>query len=364
MNISVLQRSIGGGKKPRNSSIELFRILATFLVLIVHLNGYFIGLDVHEFNFHSFPQIVVEALSCVAVNSFILISGFFGVKLSFHTLWKLWQALFCIYVPLFIFKLVFDEPTAGWNFMHDFFMAIFPFSTRDGYFVNGYIFLILVSPFLNTYVKNHSRKHILHFTIGLLLFEFWVDCICNLKTFFFNEGYSGLHFCLLYMVGQCVKLYYENLNRFPPLHYLVVYVGMTAIIVVLSIFKVSWTYDYSNIFMIISAVSLFLVFAVRKPFYNNFINKIAQCSLFVYILQICSPFMGWLCKIDLYLLNNYPWIVYFISIILLSSIFYLFCFVWDYIRQITTRFLFDYVEAFINKFVQKLPNKIVRIEQY
>lgn len=351
LNISVPQNTIGGGKKQRNSSIELFRILATFLVLIVHLNGYFVGLDVHKFNFHSFPQIVVEALSCVAVNCFILISGFWGVKLSFHTLWKLWQALFCIYVPLFIFRWVFKTPEEG-LFFDDLLKAIFPFSTHDGYFINGYIFMVIASPFLNAYINNHSRKQILQITIGLLLFEFWVDCICNLKTFHFSEGYSGLHFSLLYMVGQCIRLYYEDLKKIRSLCYMVLYIGMTVVIVVLSTLKISWTYDYSNIFMIISATSLFLVFAVRKPFYNNVINRIAQCSLFVYILQICSPFMGWLCKIDLYLLNNYPWIMYFISIILLSSIFYLFCFIWDSLRIIVMKPLFGRIEIYVNKFVR------------
>jgi len=343
----MLQNRIGGVKQ-RNSSIELFRILATFLVLIVHLNGYFIGLDVHEFNFHSFPQIVVEALSCVAVNGFILISGFFGVKLSFHTLWKLWQALVCIYVPLFVFKYLFTTPQEGF-LLDGLLKAIFPFSTRDGYFINGYIFMIVASPLLNSYINNHSRKYILQYTIGLLLFEFWVDCICNLKTFHFNEGYSGLHFCLLYMVGQCIKLYYEDLKKVKSLCYLSIYIGMSAIIVVLSIYKVSWTYDYSNIFMIISAVSLFLVFAVRKPFYNNFINRIAQCSLFVYILQISSPFMTWLCKIDRYLILNMNWISYIFSILLVSMAFYFFCFIWDYIRQITTRNLFNLIESSISR---------------
>ena len=88
----------------RNSSIELFRILVTLFVLIVHLNGYYIGLDTHKFNFHSFQQIAVESLSCIAVNGFILISGYFGIKLSFHALYKLWQSLITIYVPLFILK--------------------------------------------------------------------------------------------------------------------------------------------------------------------------------------------------------------------------------------------------------------------
>lgn len=30
--------------KQRNSSVELFRIIATFLVLIVHFNGWFVGI--------------------------------------------------------------------------------------------------------------------------------------------------------------------------------------------------------------------------------------------------------------------------------------------------------------------------------
>ena len=156
---------VGGGAQPRNSSIELFRILVTMLVLIVHMNGYFVGLNTHDFNFHSIPQIVVEALSCIAVNGFILITGYFGIKNIFHTLWKLWQALFSIYVPLFILKYFFDKPDYGFAFQ-DLLNAIFPFSTRDGYFVNGYIFLVLASPFINAFISSFDKKKVLLFTIS------------------------------------------------------------------------------------------------------------------------------------------------------------------------------------------------------
>lgn len=334
----------GGGTKQRNSNIEMFRIIVTLFVLIVHMNGYFIGLDTHDFNFHSFPQIVVEALTCIAVNGFILITGFFGVKLSFHTLWKLWQALFCIYVPLFILKYVFDRPDYGFSFQ-DLINAIFPFSTRDGYFINGYIFLVISSPFLNAFIASNSNKIVLLFTISLLIFEFWVDCICKLQTFFFNEGYSGLHFCLLYLSGQCIKLYYDSIKQLKTIYFLSSYFIFSAIIVVLSLFKVSWTYYYSNIFMIMSAISLFLFFAVKPPFYSKCINKIAMCSLFVYILQINSPFMGWLCTIDAYMLDNMSWYFYFGFIIVVSVCFYLICFVWDYSRQLVAGSVFDWIES-------------------
>lgn len=335
---------VGGGNKQRNSRIELFRVIVTLFVLIVHMNGYFIGLGTHDFNFHCFPQVVVEALTCIAVNGFILITGFFGIKLSFHTLWKLWQALFCIYVPLFLLKYIFDTPDYGFSFQ-DLFNAIFPFSTRDGYFINGYIFLVISSPFLNAFIASNSKKIVLLFTVSLLFFEFWVDCICKLQTFFINEGYSGLHFCLLYLSGQCIKLYYDKLKKIKTIYFLVLYFVFSTIIVVLSLFKVSWTYYYSNLFMIMSAISFFLFFALKPPFYSKFINKIAMCSLFVYILQINAPFMGWLCSIDKYLLENMNWYFYFVSIIFVSACFYCICFVWDYSRQLVTGHIFDLIES-------------------
>lgn len=342
---------IGGGKQLRNSSIELFRILVTMLVLIVHMNGYFVGLNTHDFNFHSFPQIVVEALSCIAVNGFILITGYFGINKIFHTLWKLWQSLFCIYVPLFVLKYIFDKPDYGFAFQ-DLLNAIFPFSTRDGYFINGYIFLVLASPFINAFISSSDKKKVLLFTISLLLFEFWVDCICNLRTFFFNEGYSGLHFCLLYLMGRCLSLYYDRLKRIRPPIYLAVYLFLSLIVVVLSVLKIPWTYNYSNIFLVLSASSLFMVFATRQPFYNIRINKIAQCSLFVYILQINSPFMGWLCTIDNYLLENMSWGIYIISIVLVCAGFYMFCFIWDYLRRLVTTKVFDKIEYKVSLFLR------------
>lgn len=308
------------------------------------MNGYFIGLDTHTFNFHSFPQVVVEALTCIAVNGFILITGFFGVKLSFHTFWKLWQALFCIYVPLFILKYVFDRPDYGFSFQ-ELCNAIFPFSTRDGYFINGYVFLVISSPFLNAFIASNSKKKVLLFTVSLLIFEFWIDCICKLQTFFFNEGYSGLHFCMIYLIGQCIRLYYDNLKKIKPKYFLALYFVFSSIIVVLSIFKVSWAYFYSNIFMIMSAISFFLYFALKPPLYSKCINKIAMSSLFVYILQINSPFMGWLCSIDTYLLENMNWYFYIIMIIILSACFYFICFVWDSTRQLVAGHVFDIIEA-------------------
>ena len=61
----------------RNSSIELFRILATFLVLIVHWNGWFVGgmpgITRDTLSVFRGGQAIIESLSACCVNCFLLI---------------------------------------------------------------------------------------------------------------------------------------------------------------------------------------------------------------------------------------------------------------------------------------------------
>lgn len=66
-------------KPSRNSSIELLRMLAIFMVLLVHANYYSLGAPsiqgVKINSIDSFWRIFFEAASIVSVNVFILISG-------------------------------------------------------------------------------------------------------------------------------------------------------------------------------------------------------------------------------------------------------------------------------------------------
>jgi surface polysaccharide O-acyltransferase-like enzyme len=61
----------------RNSSIELYRIIATFAVLIVHFNGWFVGgmrgFDFHHPTLFGAGQMIIEALTCICVNMFLII---------------------------------------------------------------------------------------------------------------------------------------------------------------------------------------------------------------------------------------------------------------------------------------------------
>ena len=92
----------GTGK--RNTNIEILRILlmlmVCFLHLAVHGYGYF-SHNTHPLNNvsdHSFLLSLLVSLTIPAVNTYVLISGYFGIKFKWNSVFAFaFQALFFSY---------------------------------------------------------------------------------------------------------------------------------------------------------------------------------------------------------------------------------------------------------------------------
>lgn len=71
--------------KQRNSAIEMLRILSMMMVLMVHFVGATFGLPTREQLYALDSGVlwkdVLESLSIVGVNCFVLISGYYGIRL-------------------------------------------------------------------------------------------------------------------------------------------------------------------------------------------------------------------------------------------------------------------------------------------
>ena len=92
--------------KERNSYIEVYSILAVFSVLIAHYNGWFLGGIPDSFDFNNptsqrVGQIIIAALCACCVNCFLLISGYFGIKLRVQSVVKFLILLLGIYIPMY-----------------------------------------------------------------------------------------------------------------------------------------------------------------------------------------------------------------------------------------------------------------------
>lgn len=123
----------------RNSSVELFRILATIMVVIVHYNGWLAGgmpdhFDLSGATFSTVSQAVIEGFTAVCVNCFLVITGFYGVKLKPKTFWNMWILLVSIYVPCEIVMQL-HVGTFSPRPLIDDFIAF----TRESYYVQDYL---------------------------------------------------------------------------------------------------------------------------------------------------------------------------------------------------------------------------------
>ena len=163
------------GKPGRQANFELLRIIAMFMVVILHWNtNSGLLLDVGSpVTGDGVWSLVTESVCIVAVNVYVLISGYFlsSCTFSFRRVAQvLVQTLFyTVLIPpvlALVGVLSWSEvlnPYHIWN-------SIFPVQSGHYWFVSAYVVLCLLSPFFNAGLETLSQKRIQQLLAALLLF--------------------------------------------------------------------------------------------------------------------------------------------------------------------------------------------------
>lgn len=354
LNNRDLVNKIGGGKKQRNSSVELFRILATFLVLIVHLNGWMAGglVDWSNENIslqHKIIQLIIQSLTVVCVNCFLIISGWYGLKLKFASVWKMWVMLFSIYVPFYLLSCIFGSSDfSAVTFAKK--MLAFP---CESYFVQNYLMLLFISPVLNAFVEKH-RDRLTIFALSLFTIEVVMESIFQNKCLHIDEGYSLFHFVTMYMLARAAYMHKEKIIQIKKMWWVIGYFICAAIVCLLHFTPYKYNWGYSNPIVVIESFMLFFPF-LYGIFYNKFINWVAGGAFAVYIIQVTNPVCGSLFTLDQYVLNQYPYTTYLIFMSLFSVVFFALCLVYNQVMQ---RILAPIVKP-LGIQIEKLISKII-----
>lgn len=332
--------------KERNSSIELFRILAAFSVLIGHFNGWFLGdlaVIQRPETISGYGQTLIASLCAVCINCFIIISGYFGIRLRLKTLWNFIIQLLGIFVPLYLIScLIGVDVLSIKTLIHN----LLPIS-RGGYFVQCYFLLLLVSPFLNALFETKKRQAVI-ISILLVLVELWLDCIWNEKSVGVEHGYAFTHFMVIYCCGRCISIFKERLLKVHRWKWMVGYFVLSLMVFGLSVVGISPAMYYSSPLVIGATVCAFMPF-LYKTYTNKVINWIATGCFAVYIIQVVNPTFPLLCRLDrdLFLGNAYP--VYLLKVGAVIVVFFMFCILYDKIRAWLTKPLDKYCYPKVEK---------------
>jgi len=328
VSLTNINKSGGEISAPRQSNFELLRIVAMLLVLVVHADFFSLGCPDDVALIHhpvsSLMRYVVETLAVVCVNVYILISGYFGIRLSFKRV--------AGFVFMFMFWRVFVSAVMyGMNVFSDFSFPIcisqvirWIVPGYDDWFVGAYILLMFFSPFLNSYIEVSSCRRIWIWTILYVGFQIcfsWLT-LCYLQ---FANGYSVLSFIGLYMLGAAIRKSRQTLGRsalFSITCYVLtavtigVLVFLTARYMAPSVLKtriLGMFGSYNGAVVMACCVFLFLGFKHIK-LQSRLINRIAASAFAVYLFHMHPAMRAFYKEACCFLFDNFNTPVYILLI--------------------------------------------------
>lgn len=325
--------------KERDSNIELLRIISTLFILIVHCNGWFLrewgGIttwSAGEGMLVGLTRSIIQSITCIGVDVFILISGFYSIKPKLKSVVNLFTILAFFYIGTYLLDVVVSDVTFTWRTL---IVNLCAFS-RENWFIQCYLFLILLSPILNAFVENYSQKPLLIYILIFLACAFYFGNIHDSTYFYFNGGYSITTFILIYLVGRYLRLYgMNNFNTLSKYKAFVLYIlSVAAIVFVRFISKneAQWL-NYNSPLIILSALLFFVLFT-KISFKSKFVNMLGASCLSVYILHTCSPIINWFAEYDVYIFTQFPFPLYLLMMLGGCIVIFILAIVLDKIRYL------------------------------
>lgn len=279
----------------RESNIELLRIISMILVLVSHASYTSLEPPTQEEISVSldsaFLRALAESFSKVCVNAFILISGWYGIKVRPVRFAELiFQVIFVsvfIYMTMMLLGLIQPMNVNEW-------IELLLIKHRGYWYVKAYIILYLFAPVLNIFVDNVSRKQLKSFLIAF----FVVQVIYGFYHYggWYAGGYSPLSFMGLYLLARYMRIYPNKYTQFDKHVDFLLYLIMSLFSAVCSLVFI-YIFDkggtvpflYSSPIVILSSVFIFLFFT-KLSFQNHFINLIAVSCFAVYLIHT-SPYI-------------------------------------------------------------------------
>lgn len=299
--------------------------------------------------FHKTTQLIIQSLCVVCVNCFLIISGWYGLKLKFSSMWKMWILLFSVYVPSYLLVSIFGST--------DFSILVFVKNVlafpSESYFVQNYLMLMFISPVLNSFIETQRVRHLTIFSLALFSVEVIMESIFNNKCLHIEDGYSLFHFITMYFLARTAYMHRDRILSVNKYYWLVGYFICAAVVCLLHFTPYKHTWAYSNPIIIIESFMLFFPFLYRT--FYKFINSVAGGAFAVYIIQVTNPVCGKLFAYDQYILSQFSYTFYLTSLILFSIVFFAICLVYN---EVTQRILTPITNPLRIK-VEKLIYKIV-----
>lgn len=273
----------------RNSSFELLRLILMFMIIVHHSIVHGLGLinygDANS-NYYFYDTelpilCIINSFCICAVNCFVLISGYFSIKISAIKFFKL------IFTLLFYTILLNSLPALISGNYKLAISSLLIMSHSPYWFVIDYIFLMAFAPLFNNLFKSTNRKYVIFLIFSMLIISCYFGFIWSHRAN--DDGYTLFQFFLMYCIGRYISI--NNISlRSSKAAFSYILLSLVIGILMCLLYLIGYsTYAwrltwYNNPLLITSSICLFLLFK-NINIHNRLINRLALSSFAIYLVQ-------------------------------------------------------------------------------
>ena len=196
----------------RNYGIDLLRILATYMIVVLHILG--AGGIVRTVDSSSPLYITawfMEFLAYCAVNCYALISGYVGVysKFRISSILLLWLQVSSTTLAITCAFYLFGERNVT---LQEIWNSCMPLKNQYYWYFTAYVCLYFMTPFLNWFILNIEARMAKRLVLTLMLLFCVIPTFFEADLFVIHNGYSALWLIVLYIVGGIIKRYQAHIT--------------------------------------------------------------------------------------------------------------------------------------------------------
>ncbi|MFD3450493.1 acyltransferase [Microbacteriaceae bacterium 4G12] len=311
----------------RNIGLDIVRAFAIVFVLSVHFFGQTHFYTTPLIGYNMYIQVFFRMTFIVCVPLFLVLTGYLQInKEPTRSYYKKVIPIIVIYVIYSVLAILvrvfyFNEHKSVIEWV----ASICNF-TADGYswYINMYIGLFLISPFLNIMYKNLKTKRQKQLLIAIFVFVTGVPNFLNGKlqgVLFFPDYWTAMYPITYYFIGNYIREYQCKLNKKKGA------LGLLAIILLEVFFEVHYAGggqflmengSYGSFIITVQTILFFLIFynvSMKNRLAVKVISTISILSLDIYLASFITDKFVYGILFSKYFLPQHHMLVLFIPIV-------------------------------------------------
>ena len=321
--------------KQRLYGIDIARLTAMFMVVVLHNLGRGGVLDWTIDSMRDWVYLALENYAIVAVNVFALISGYLsaGKPLRARSIFSVWSTACFWSVSTALVGFVLGQINEN-----DLLVSPFPISTGEYWYLNSYLLLQLLIPVLNCGIKSFTASQ-----LGIVSGSLLVASALFESTGL-NNGYSTMWLAVLWLTGAAIKLNKSAIDEHLSSKRLALVYFLLPLIVlvhewndvhVAQLDPYRWL-SYTNPYVVVSSICLFVLATrinVKSQNARQVLKTASPLAFAVYVIDTSSWFYS------IWLTGKFSWILNlhaFIGaplIVFISALFFIAFLLLEFIRR-------------------------------